>query len=109
MSYELSRHLVTFNVAGFQFWDGALVLSKLAPGCKLDLVPEFDNPHDHEAVALYIEGIKIGYIPAKINEFFSTLAYFGHGDAFECRVLQVAPEKEPWEQVRVAIYVVDAR
>lgn len=108
-TYEPSRHLITFHVAGFQHWDGATVLSKLAPGCRLDLVPEFDNPYDSEAVALYIDGSKIGYVPADKNGLISTLAFFGHDDVFECRVLQVAPEKDPWEQVRVGIYVVDAR
>lgn len=108
-SYEPSRHLISFHVAGFQHWDGATVLSKLSPGCQLDLVPEFDNPHDPEAIALYIDRVKIGYIPADKNGLISTLAFFGHTGVFECRVLQVAPEKDPWEQVRVGIYVVDAR
>lgn len=108
-SYEPSRHLISFHVAGFQHWDGATVLSKLSPGCQLDLVPEFDNPHDPEAIALNIDGVKIGYVPADKNGLISTLAFFGHTDVFECRVLQVAPEKDPWEQVRVGIYVVDAR
>ena len=108
-SYEPSRHLISFHVAGFQHWDGATVLSKLSPGCQLDLVPEFDNPHDPEAIALYIDGVKIGYVPADKNGLISTLAFFGHTGVFECRVLQVAPEKDPWEQVRVGIYVVDAR
>ena len=108
-SYEPSRHLISFHVAGFQHWDGATVLSKLSPGCQLDLVPEFDNPHDPEAIALYIDGVKIGYVPADKNGLISTLAFFGHTSVFECRVLQVAPEKDPWEQVRMGIYVVDAR
>lgn len=59
--------------------------------------------------SLYIDGVKIGYVPADKNGLISTLAFFGHTSVFECRVLQVAPEKDPWEQVRVGIYVVDAR
>ena len=54
-------------------------------------------------------GLRIGYVPADKNGLISTLAFFGHTSVFECRVLQVAPEKDPWEQVRVGIYVVDAR
>ena len=30
--YEPSRQLMSFNVAGFQFWDGALVLGELRAG-----------------------------------------------------------------------------
>lgn len=39
----------------------------------------------------------------------ATLAHFGHADVFEARVIQVDPEAEPWKQVRVGLYVSDAR
>lgn len=79
------------------------------PDASWTLSPSLTTPHDPEAIALYIDGVKIGYVPADKNGLISTLAFFGHTDVFECRVLQVAPEKDPWEQVRVGIYVVDAR
>ena len=50
--YEPSRSIMTFHIAGFQFWDGALVLDQLKAGIQLRLVPEFDNPHDPRAVAI---------------------------------------------------------
>ena len=34
--------------------------------------------------------------------------FYGYGSAFECRVLQVAPERSPWHQVRAAVFVRDA-
>ena len=37
------------------------------------------------------------------------MMYYGHKDVFEARVQQVAPERSPWHQVRVGLYVVDAR
>lgn len=30
--YEPSRNIMTFHIAGFQFWDGALVLNQLKAG-----------------------------------------------------------------------------
>ena len=42
--YEPSRHITSFNIAGFQHWDGALVLSELKPGMQLTLVPEPETP-----------------------------------------------------------------
>ena len=39
----------------------------------------------------------------------SLMMYYGHEDVFEARVQQVAPERSPWHQVRVGLYVVDAR
>ena len=34
--------------------------------------------------------------------------HYGH-EVFELRVLQVDSEADPWEQVRVGLYVADAR
>lgn len=44
--YEPSKMYDSFDIAGFQYHDGALVLGSLKVGKKLDLVPEFDNPYD---------------------------------------------------------------
>ena len=107
--YEPSPALMSFYIAGFQHWDGALVLGELAAGMELDLVPEFDNPHDPNAIAIRRGGTKLGYVPADMNEMLATLMFYGHGDAFECVVQQVAPERSPWHQVRVGVYVSDAR
>ena len=49
----------------------------------------------------------LGYVPRDRNEVLSQLLYFGHNDVFECRVLQVNPEENPWKQVRVGVYVTD--
>lgn len=102
-----SRLFLSFAVAGFQRYDGALVFNQLSVGSGLSLVPELDNPYDPCAMALYFDEAMIGYVPRDLNEELSQLFYFGHGDVFEARVLQVNPEKEPWKQVRVGIYVKD--
>lgn len=107
--YEPSRHLATYHIAGFQHWDGALALEHLKPGTLLGMAPEPDNPFDPEAIALFHEKTKLGYIPAAENSLVSALSFYGHADAFEMRVLQVDPEAAPWHQVRVGLYVRDAR
>lgn len=107
--YEPSRSIMTFHIAGFQFWDGALVLDQLKVGMQLRLVPEFDNPHDPRAVAIYLDKTKLGFVPSELNELVSQLLFYGHDDVLECRVLQVAPERSPWHQVRAGVYLADAR
>lgn len=107
--YEPSRSLFTFHVAGFQHHDGALVLGELKPGDTLELVPERDNPHDPDAVALKFHGTMLGYIPADQTGPISMMSFYGHADVFECRVLQVAPERSPWHQLRAGVFVRDAR
>ncbi len=107
--YEPSRHVMTFDVAGFQFWDGATVVGSIQAGDELELVPEPDNPHDPEAVALRWRGTKLGYVPASQNHLVALLAHFGHGDVLECRVIKADPKLDPWDQVTAAVYVRDAR
>ncbi|MFR7387069.1 MAG: HIRAN domain-containing protein [Collinsella sp.] len=107
--YEPTRLLMQFNIVGFKYWDGALALGKLKVGSKLKLRAEPHNPADSCAVALRFKGMKLGYVPAALNGWLSQLLFYGHGGAFEVRVLQVDPEADPWEQVRVGIYVKDAR
>lgn len=107
--YEPSRNIMTFHITGFQFWDGALVLDQLKAGIQLRLVPESDNPHDPQAVAIYLDKTKLGFVPSELNELVSQLLFYGHDDVLECRVLQVAPERSPWHQVRAGVYLADAR
>lgn len=107
--YEPSRQISSFYIAGFQYWDGALVLSELKVGERLRLVPEFDNPHDPSAMAIYRGKTKMGFVPGSENELLALMFFYGHSDGFELRVLQVSPDQKPWEQVRVGLYVTDAR
>ena len=107
--YEPSRQVSTFFIAGFKNYDGAGELGKLAPGKKLKLRPEPDNPHDPDAVALYRGKTKLGYVPRGENGLIALLSFYGHADVFECRVLQVDKRADPWKQVRVGVFVCDAR
>ena len=107
--YEPSRLLLSFHIAGFQYWDGCTVLSELKAGDRLELVPEPDNPHDPEAVAIYRGSAKLGFVPQEENGFLALMLHFGHRGDFEVIVQQVAPDRSPWHQVRAGIYVTDAR
>ena len=107
--YKPSRQIGMFYVAGFQYYDGAFVLGKLKPGKKLKLVPQPDNPYDPNAIELRYKKTKLGYVPRSENGQIALLAFYGHKGVFEARVLQVDPEAEPWNQVRVGIYVTDKR
>ena len=104
-----SRHIDDFFIAGFRKYDGALVLDKMKCGDTLELLPEFDNPHDGDAVALAWQGVVLGYIPSDSNALPAQLLRFGHSSVLECRILQINPEADPWRQVRVGLYVTDKR
>ena len=107
--YERCNHIDSFFIAGFKYHDGADVLMELEPGVPLQLVPEFDNPYDPNAVAIRFRGRLLGYIPRDCNEMPAQLLYFGHDDVLGCKVVQVAPDRDPSQQVRVRLFMTDQR
>ena len=107
--YEPCKCIDTFYVAGFQRYDGMMVLGDIKPGTILAMEPEPDNPYDSEAIKLAFNGVKLGYMPKEKNGLAALLAFYGHGDVLECRVTQVDPTAEPWKQVRVSLFVTDNR
>lgn len=108
-AYEPSKKVNGFHIRGFQHWDGSLVLNDMEVGAVLDLVAEPDNPHDPQAIAIYFKDSKLGYVPVGESEMLAVMFYYGHANAFEARVLQIDKDADPWEQVRVGIFVRDAR
>ena len=60
--------LVEGWIAGIFYYDAARVASQLADGQILSLRRESSNPHDGNAVELLTdEGVKLGYIPRRLN------------------------------------------
>ena len=106
--YTPSRHFIDFCIAGFTFCEGAKALGDLKVGSKLKLQLELDNPYDPDAVALYYDGKKLGYIPKAKNSQIKQLLFFGH-DVFETSVSQIDPVQHPERQVRVVIQLINAR
>lgn len=107
--YTPSKWLESFYIAGYQFRDGVDVLELLRLGDELDLVPEFDNPYDPEAIAIMYKGTHMGYVPRSSNSLPAKLIYFGNTDVIKCKVVALAKEGKPFEQVKVGIYVADKR
>lgn len=98
--------LVCFNrarIAGFSYYEGAVVWENLKVGTELDAVPE-DNPHDEYAVALYYKKHKLGYIPMEENEEISKILKAGY-DIFEVRVQQRREDVHPEQQIRIIIHL----
>ncbi len=102
-----TRYIADFDIAGMRYWDGATVLSALKVGEGLSLVAESDNAADPDAVAIYRDGVKLGYVPRSENGLVAQLLHFGHRDVLECRILKVDPAADTWKQVRVGLYVTD--
>ncbi|MCB0774204.1 MAG: HIRAN domain-containing protein [Flavobacteriales bacterium] len=90
-------------VRGFQYHDGAKVIHRMKAQDPLDLVREHGNEHDSNAVAVYWEGHKLGYLP--MGENISLAAMLDHGLLLEAEVAYTAPELPPWEQCFFSVYL----
>ncbi|GAA4058056.1 HIRAN domain-containing protein [Amphibacillus indicireducens] len=107
--YERSRHLMDFHIAGFAYYDGLDVIEELTLGKHVELVPESDNPYDPEAVVIFYDGKKIGYVPKDKNALLSKLLYFGHANIFDARIQYINKETHPERQFRVVVKIADNR
>ncbi|MDR1605791.1 MAG: HIRAN domain-containing protein [Streptococcaceae bacterium] len=107
--WEPSRHYLDFHIAGFTYYEGLDVIDQLILGQQVQLVAEPDNPHDPEAVAIYFQDKKLGYVPAVKNGLLSTLLYYGHGSIFESQIQFVSKESHPERQFRVVVKIRDKR
>lgn len=107
--YEPSRHLMDFHIAGFTHGDGLEVIDQLVVGAPVLLIEEPDNPYDAEAIAIYFEDKKIGYVPKDRNSLVSKFLYFGHRNVFEAKIQCVHKERDPERQIRVALRIRDGR
>ena len=107
--YERSRNLLDCHIAGFTYYDGLDVIGDLKLGAPVTLKSEPENPHDPNAVAIYYEGTKLGYVPQYKNSYISNLLYFGHDEIVEARINCHNPEANTENQFRIVIKIRDNR
>lgn len=88
---------------GFQYYEGPRIFEQLNECGQLEMVREIDNPHDKHAIALYFEGLKIGYIPSISNKTLSVLMDTELLE-FHAEVAKIESNVSDWEKIYVAIY-----
>lgn len=100
------KHIAhNFFIAGVQFHELHKVIKSLEIGNNFELVPEPTNKFDPNAVRLEYntsnETIMCGYIPKKFSA--EVAAMISIGKCLECKIIELNPEKKPWEQCKVTI------
>jgi len=98
------RHFNHFNIAGFTYYEGALVFNQLKTGDELQLAFEPDNRYDPKAVIIHYGEHKLGYIPRSQNDAIAKLLEMGH-NPFVCHIQRLDPAANPEEQVGVVVHV----
>jgi hypothetical protein len=98
------RHLITFNIAGFSYYDGPMAFVDLKIGTELRLEREIDNKYDAKAVAIYHGEFKLGFIPRDLNSDISKFLEMGY-NPFETRIQRIDPTAHTENQVGVIVYL----
>jgi hypothetical protein len=57
-----------YSIVGMNFRSSEPFVAALDPGVDVTLVREPENPFDPLAVAVWINGVHVGYIPKKTNQ-----------------------------------------
>ncbi|MFI3297682.1 MAG: HIRAN domain-containing protein [bacterium] len=83
------RHFQNFDIAGFSYWDGAIVFNELKIGTELELELELDNRYDPRAVAVYFGEAKLGFVPRTCNDAISKLCEAGYSYIFDVRINRI--------------------
>ncbi|MBM3391681.1 MAG: HIRAN protein [Betaproteobacteria bacterium] len=91
-------------LAGFQFYAGRELWDEMKVGDALALVREPDNRHDTHAVRIEWRGRSLGYLPRKENR--AVAAEMDRGGKVEARIAQLNRHRDPWQRIRIEVYVV---
>ena len=106
MEYKnIDRHFSNFNIAGFTYWDGCISIENLKIGTILQMVRESDNKFDPNAVAIYHEQNKLGYVPRGENELIAKFIDLGYSEIFDLRVQRLSLDAHPEKQVGVVLFI----
>ena len=65
--YSPTKLVDSYVISGLPYYDAPLIFDQLKLGSDLTIVPERDNPYDPEALALYSNNNKLGFIPKESN------------------------------------------
>lgn len=91
---------VTFNVAGWRYYEGDKVINKLSAGDRLQLEIEEDNMYDMHAVEVWTgdKSHKLGYVPAVYSRYIDKVVKNGE---YETIIKEVNPEADPHDIIEI--------
>ncbi len=92
------------QIAGFQFHRGDAIWSALSVGDELSVIRETSNEHDADAVAVYFQDQKLGYVPRGENHAIAQM--LDRGESLEASITKLMTDEDPWERIRIRISLV---
>jgi hypothetical protein len=90
-------------LAGFQYHQGKALWDELKVGDVLTLTREPHNPHDANAVAVYWNGQRLGYIPRRENA--DVARQMDRGAVAKARIIKLTVARNPWQRIAFEVYI----
>lgn len=84
------------RIAGYAYYEGERCLTNIRPGDQLELRRQPRNRYDMQAIEVYWDGQKVGYVPRMNNAALSKL--MDKGEVVQARVSCV-DKRQNWEPV----------
>lgn len=95
---------LNFFVAGLVYADLAFAQKNARAGCKVTLLREPTNQHDVNAIAVYLKGAKIGYVPRSLTWQFRDLP---DRKITRAEIMAYAATNPTERMVLIMVYAVD--
>jgi hypothetical protein len=96
--------LLNTGLAGFQYYQGEAVWSRLKEDSPLDLVREPKNTYDYDAVQVFWGKEKIGYIPREDNRAIAQL--IDRCMPLKAKISRLSRSENPRERIGIAVEMV---
>jgi hypothetical protein len=94
-----STPLCEAYVAGYRFYDGDTVIERLHVGMPLQLRREPTNQYDSKAIEILTQdGVKLGYVPMRLNSRPASL--LDSGTRVIAEIVELDSDTVPWERVK---------
>lgn len=90
-------------LAGFQYYQGKALWDEMKVGDALTLQREPANPHDANAVIVYWNGQRLGYIPRRENS--DVARQMDRGAPVKARIVNMTQARNPWQRIAFEVYV----
>lgn len=102
---EKRRFYSRFKVAAVTYCEALFVIDQLKPGTQLEMERDSNNLHDANAIAIYYDDHKVGYIPRDINEDLASFLDMGWSEMFDIRVSAINLEAHPEQRIEATIFI----
>ena len=99
---EEKKATLDFFVSGFKYADASDFLLVLRAGEQLEIVREYHNPFDKNAVAIYTyDFVKLGYVPKDIALLFSSR--LDEGEKIKIKIKKINNSKRNDDSTRIEV------